>query len=167
MKNRRIALIAFMLVAVLTMGIGFAAYSTTLSVSGTTAVSQDAVDFTHSVKFVSAVSDREAFGKATVAADGMSAGFEVSGMSKTGDVVAFTYTIQNTSQYDVSVVLTTTPTAAKTDPNFTVTAAPGSLTVSAGGSATVTVSVALHNDISAFVAPIAWTIKYTATSVEP
>jgi len=167
MKNRRIVLIAFMLVAVLTMGIGFAVYSTTLAINGTTAVSAEAVEFSQEVKFLSATSENEAYGRASVAADGKTAGFEVFGMSSAGSEVAFTYVVSNASEYDVNFAITTHPTPARTDANFTVTSAQSTSLIPAGGSATVTVTVALYEDVNAVVNPISWTMEYTAISVAP
>ena len=51
MKSKRIILISFMLAAVLTMSIGFAAYSTTLAIHGSTSVSPEAIEFTEDVHF--------------------------------------------------------------------------------------------------------------------
>ena len=161
MKNRRIALIAFMLVAVLTMGIGFAAYSTTLAIHGTTAVSAEAIEFTEDVQFTHATSSNEAFGTAT--ADGQTATFTVSGMTAYNDTVTFTYTISNGSAYDVDIQITTNPTPA-TPSKCTVSTALSSNTIAAGGSITATVVVVLTEDVNTVTTPINWTIEYTATS---
>ena len=161
MKNRRIALIAFMLVAVLTMGIGFAAYSTTLAIHGTTAVSAEAIEFTQDVKFIGATTSNEAFGTAT--ADGQTATFTVSGMTAYNDTVTFTYTIQNGSEHEVNIVISTNPTPA-TPSKCTVSTALSSNTIAAGDSITATVVVVLTEDVNTVTSPINWTIEYTATS---
>ena len=164
MKNRRIVLAAFMLVAVLTMGIGFAAYSTTLSINGTTAVSPDAIEFTESVKFTAVTSSNEAFGTASIG-DGQAATFTVNGMTAYNDRVQFTYTIRNDSDYDVNIEISTHPTPATTS-KCTVTTALSSNTIAQGGEITATVTVVLNENVSTAVDPINWTIEYTATSID-
>jgi hypothetical protein len=165
MKNRRITLIAFMLVAALTMGIGFAAYSTTLAIHGTTEVSAEALEFTEDVRFTKAVSSREAFGTATIG-DGQTATFKVFGMTQYNDRVQFTYTITNNSDYDVNIEITTDPTPAATS-KCTVTTALSSNTIAKnGGTITATVTVVLNETVTQVVNPISWEIKYTATSAE-
>ena len=165
MKNRRITLIAFMLVAALTMGIGFAAYSTTLAIHGTTAVSAEALKFTEDVQFINASSSNEAFGKADVG-DGQTATFTVSGMTQYNDRVHFTYTIINNSDYDVNIDITTHPTPAATS-KCTVTTALSSNTITKqGGTITATVTVVLNETVNQVVDPINWTIEYTAISAE-
>jgi hypothetical protein len=166
MKKRRIVLAAFMIVAVLTMAIGFAAYSTTLSIHGTTSVSAEALEFTKDVQFVSVISSNEAFGTATVG-DGQTATFEVDGMTAYNDRVQFTYTITNNSDYNVSIDISTHPTPASTS-KCTVTTALSSNTIAKqGGTITATVTVVLNEDVTVAIDPINWTIEYTATSVEP
>lgn len=163
MKNRRIALVAFMLASVCLMGIGFAAYSTTLSIGGTTAVSADALKFTGDIQFTGATTSNAAFGTASVS--GNTASFEVTGMTAYNDHVEFTYTIANGSDYDVAIEISTHPTAA--DPNFTVTTALSANIIPAHRVITATVSVVLNQNVTAAVDPVGWTIKYTATGVEP
>ena len=162
MKNRRIALIAFMLIAVLTIGIGFAAYSTTLAIKGTTAVSAEAIEFTKDVHFASVSSSNEAFGTATVG-DGQTATFKVDGMTQYNDFVQFTYVIENKSDYDVSIDVTTNPTPASVS-KCTVTTALSQHTIAAGESITATVTVVLNETIKEAIDPISWTIEYTAVS---
>ena len=163
MKNRRFVLVAFMLAAVLTMSIGFAAYSTTLAIHGTTSVSQGAIEFTEDVVFTNAVSSNTAFGTADIG-DGQTATFEVSGMTAYNDRVQFTYTITNNSDYDVSIEITTHPTPAAQSLCM-VTTALSSNTIAQGGTITATVTVALTQDVTAPIDEIGWTIEYTAKSV--
>ena len=162
MKNRRFALVAFMLAAVLVMGVGFAAYSTTLAIHGTTAVSAEALEFTEDVRFVSATTSNEAFGTASEG-DGQTATFTVNGMTQYNDRVEFTYTIKNSSDYNVDIAITTHPTPAATS-KCTVTTSLSSNTMAPGETITATVIVVLNETVTAVVQPINWTIEYTATS---
>lgn len=166
MKKRRIIILAFMLIAVMVVGIGFAAYSTTLAIHGTTSVSAEAIEFTEDVHFLSVVSSKEEFGTATIG-DGQTATFTVDGMTAYNDRVQFTYTIENTSDYDVNIEITTHPTPASVS-KCTVTTALSSNTIAKdGGTITATVTVVLNEDVTTPVDPINWTIEYTATSIEP
>ena len=164
MKNRKFTLIAFMLIAVLTMGIGFAAYSTTLAIHGTTEVSAEALEFTEDVQFTAASTSNAAFGTASVG-DGQTATFAVSGMTQYNDRVQFTYTITNSSDFDVNIEISTHPTPASTS-KCTVTTALSADTIVAGGSITATVTVVLTETVTTVQAPINWTIEYTATSID-
>jgi hypothetical protein len=165
MKKRRIIILAFMLIAVMVVGIGFAAYSTTLAIHGTTAVSAEALQFTEDVQFTSVTSSNEAFGTATIG-DGQTATFKVDGMTQYNDRVQFTYTITNGSSYDVDIAITTHPTPASPS-KCTVTTALSASTIPAGQSITATVTVVLNETVTAAIDPINWTIEYTATSVDP
>ena len=166
MKSRRFVLVAFMLVATLVIGVGFAVYSTTLAIHGATEVSQGAIDFVESVVFTNAESDNESFGTAAIATDGQTASFSVVGMTQKNESVHFTYTIENQSDYDIDVEISTYPTSVKIT-DFTVTTILGSNTVVKGGSVTVDVTVVLNEDVAVVVAPVGWTIEYTAVSREP
>lgn len=164
MKNRRIVLVAFMLASALVMGIGFAAYSTTLSINGTTAVSPEAVEFTNDVQFASVTSSNEAFG--TAAVNGQTASFAVDGMTAYNDRVQFTYTIINNSDYDVNIEISTHPTPASTSKCTVTTALSSSTIAKSGGTITATVTVVLTENITQAIDPINWTIEYTATSID-
>lgn len=164
MKNRRIVLVAFMLVSVCLMGIGFAAYSTTLSINGTTAVSAEAVEFTEDVQFTAATSSNEAFGRASVA--GQTASFTVDGMTAYNDRVQFTYTITNNSNFDVNIDITTHPTPASPSKCTVTTALSSNVIAKQGGTITATVTVVLNENVTQSIDPISWTIEYTATSVD-
>ena len=164
MKKRRIIILAFMLIAVMVVGIGFAAYSTTLTINGTTAVSAEALEFTEDVQFVSVTTSNEAFGRATT--NGQTATFTVDGMTAYNDRVQFTYTIMNNSDFDVNIEISTHPTPASPS-KCTVTTALSANTIPAGESITATVTVVLNETVTEAIAPINWTIEYTATSVDP
>ena len=164
MKNRRIVLVAFMLVSVCQMGIGFAAYSTTLSINGTTAVSAEAVEFTEDVQFTAATSSNEAVGTASVA--GQTASFVVDGMTAYNDRVQFTYTITNNSDFDVNIEISTHPTPASPSKCTVTTALSSNVIAKQGGTITATVTVVLNENVTQSIDPINWTIEYTATSVD-
>lgn len=163
--KKRTAIIAFVLAAVLLMGVGYAAYSTTLAIHGTTSVSAEAIEFTEDVRFTNVTSSNTAFGTATIG-DGQTATFTASGMTAYNDRVQFTYTIVNNSDSDVNIEISTHPTPASNS-KCTVTTALSSNTIAKnGGTITATITVVLNETVTAAVDPINWTIEYTATSAE-
>ena len=163
--KKRTAIVAFMLVAVLAMGIGFAAYSTTLTVNGTAGVDAEAVEFTKDVIFTGATVDDATFAEAS--ASGQYGTFRVFGMTQRDERVHITYTIQNNSDVDVSVVLTAGPTTGATNSKFTVTSGlNNATTIPAGQSTTVVVTVVLNETVTEAVAPVNYVIEYTATGLD-
>lgn len=165
MKRRKNLIIAFLLIASLALGIGYAAYTTTLTVNGTVGVSQEAIDFTNDVIFTNAVSDNTALGTADYSAD--VATFEALGMTKKGERVHFTYEISNNSDFDVTIAVSTTPITSAPDSKFTVTTTLASDTIAKGGKTTATVVVVLNEDVTTPLDPITYVTKYTAVSVDP
>lgn len=172
MKRRKNLIIAFLLVASLALGIGYAAYSTTLTINGATGVSAQAIEFTEDVRFTAAVSDNEAFGTASPG-DGQFATFTATGMTQQNDRVQFTYTISNYTLGEVNIEITTRPTSSgNTDGLFAVTTALSATTIPAAtdesnpGQITATVTVVLNQTVTEAVDNFDWLIEYTATSAE-
>ena len=108
MKKRRLAIIAFMFIAVLTLGIGFAALTVDLDINGSAELGLNPA-FSEKVNFTSAV--------ANMAQNGDTAGinqqnshkanFTVKSLKNAGDTATFTYVITNTSDYDAIVTVET------------------------------------------------------------
>lgn len=166
MKNRKLVIVSFMIIAALTLSIGYAALSTTLTINGTAGVSAEAIEFTNDVIFTGAQSNNETFGTAAVAQNGQTASFTVSGITQKDDRVQFTYTIKNNSEHDVNIEITTHPTTSATDSKFSVSTALGSNTIAAGQSITATVTVILNETVTQAVNDVSYVIVYTATSID-
>lgn len=181
MRNRKIVVIAFILAAVLAIGVGYAAFTTALFINGTTEISDEVVEFTGQINFTKAYSNDVTYGHAWVGEedptteenphqpeDGSAyAGFHVFGMTVQGQRVQFTYTIENGSDTDVDLTIKATP-GTNTE-YFAVTTSIGGDTVrvAAGTSTTVSVTVLLLKDADGqSVDPTSWSIEYTATQVE-
>lgn len=182
MKNRKLVIIAFMLAAVLTVGIGYAGYTTALFINGTAEIEQEVIEFTEGVNFTNATSNNNNYGHAWVGETDPNennstdpattftasphAGFHVFGMTLQGEGVQFTYTIANNSDYNVDLTLSVKP-----GPNteyFAVTTSIGgeSVRIPAGEETTVQVTVLLLKDApETAVEPASWNIEYSATSV--
>lgn len=95
MKKKGTYVALTVIMAVLLLGIGYAAVSgINLTITGTAAAEYDSTQF--SVEFTDAVSNNE-MGTCSASNTTNTGSFEVTGLKKTGDRVSFTYTIQNKS----------------------------------------------------------------------
>jgi len=108
MKKRRSLVISFLLVAALTLGIGYAALSDVLDIQGTAEISTGAMEeaFNQDVYFSAAVANEPATGSTTsiVADNNDKATFTAKGFTQVGDKITFTYTIKNDSEHYASDV---------------------------------------------------------------
>ena len=168
MKNRKTILVAFVLVACMLIGVGYAELMTTLAINGTAGVSAEAIDFAQSVVFTEAKSDMPAYGTAAVVTgDNRRATFTVTGMTRKDDAVHFTYVILNNSDVDINLSITIAPTTTATNSKFTVTqslAGGVQHPIKAGETKEVVVTVKLNEDVTAAVDPITYVIEYTASA---
>ena len=107
MKNRRNVVVAFLVVAVMLLGIGYAALSDTLDITGSADVNQSAAEeaFNEDIYFSAAVAN-ETGNTASVNADNNDkASFTAATLKGKGDKVTFTFTIAN----DGDLAATVTP----------------------------------------------------------
>lgn len=118
MKKRRLALAAFLICAILVVGVGYAATSTTLNINGSATTSSTDI----AIYFSSGTITQQASGGTATPGDlsgkPKSVTFTASGLKTAGEKIIATYTIQNDSDYSVEI----TPTVTNNDQtNFTVT----------------------------------------------
>ena len=108
MKKRRTFIVSMLLVAALALGIGYAALTDVLEVTGRADInqSQAEADFDLNVKFTDATKTNEGD---IVTFNEDSATFEIKSLSGKDDVAEFTFTITNSSDLDAIV----TPTFAE------------------------------------------------------
>lgn len=153
MKKRRLAIIMFMLIAVLTFGVGFAALTVDLDVNGSAELNLNPA-FTDKIAFTTAVAGTDINGTGAGEGDtagvnqnnGHKANFTVKSLKNAGDVATFTFVITNTSDYDAVVSLTTT-TNTVNEGYFTINTDFGGNTkqlAKTDGTATVKVTVTLN-----------------------
>ena len=111
MQKRRSLIITFMLVAALTLSIGYAALSDTLDINGTADVNQIAAEesFNEDIYFSAAVANQEGNLASVVASDNDMANFTVNTLKGAGDFATFTFTIKNAGD----LAATVTPTLAE------------------------------------------------------
>lgn len=187
MKNRRKIVVAFMLCAVILLGVGYAAVSDALDISGTAEINSGNVQsaFDTNVYFSAAVANNYTTGnnpdKAWVSSeDDDLAHFASYNLAEVGNFTTFTFTVRNDSDLDVSVMPILTYAG---DANAQATAQEyfdvysdwkvnGSVqpkTIAAGAEETYTVTVKLKKTPALAEGSLlssTFNIKLTATSVE-
>lgn len=100
MKKRRTLIISLLLVAALTLGIGYAALSDVLDIQGTAEISAGIAEeaFNQDVYF-SAVNPGKGITASINQDNNDKATFTATGFTQVGDVVSVTYTIKNDSEH--------------------------------------------------------------------
>ena len=119
MKNRK-GLISLMLVAVLLLGIGYAALTDTLDITGSADVNQSAAEeaFNEDIYFSAAVAN-ETGNTASVNADNNDkASFTAATLKGKGDKVTFTFTIKNDGDVDATVTPKLNASLGNTNPEY-------------------------------------------------
>ena len=118
MKNRRIAIVAFLLVAALTLGFGYAAVTNVLDIQGsvTVPVTDAEKEFNEDIYFSGVVNGENVVSSVDASAgldytaninsnNNDKAQFSVTGIEKKGDSVSITFEIKNDSEHDATVTL--------------------------------------------------------------
>ena len=120
MKNRKTVVVAFLLCAVLLLGVGYAALSDTLDITGSADVNQSAADeaFNEDIYFSAAVAN-ETGNTASVNADNNDkASFTAATLKGKGDKVTFTFTITNAGDVDATVTPKLNATLGNTNTEY-------------------------------------------------
>lgn len=121
MKNRKTVVVAFLLVAVMLMGVGYAAVTNVLDIQGSVTVDSSAAEkeFNEDIYFQGVVVDGQLDADGVIAGDGKGytanintnnndkAQFTVTGIAKTGEEMEITYRIYNDSDHEATVSLRT------------------------------------------------------------
>ena len=107
MKNRKTVVVAFLLAAVLLLGVGYAALSDTLDITGSADVNQSAAEeaFNEDIYFSAAVANQTGNTASVNSDNNDKASFTAATLKGKGDQVTFTFTIKN----DGDVAATVTP----------------------------------------------------------
>lgn len=150
MKNRKLVVVAFLLVSAMVLGVGYAALNDTLDITGSADVSQVAAEkeFEEKVYFTAAVANGDGTtNTASVNADNNDkASFSINTLAQKNDTASFTFTIVNTSDLNAVVTPALSANLGNTMPEyFEVTSdwSGAPRTISAGGTETYTVTVKL------------------------
>lgn len=122
MKNRKVVVIAFLVIAAMMLGIGYAALTDTLDITGSADVNVSELEkeFEDDIYFSAAVANGENTpNTASVNADNKDkASFSAKSLVEKGDTASFTFTIQNDSAHTVSVTPKLNATLGNTNPEY-------------------------------------------------
>lgn len=163
MKNKKVVILSFLLVAVLCVGVGFAALTDILDIQGTAEVGNTAAEeaFNEDIYFSAAVAN-ETGNDAAVLADNDKATFTAKTLKGKDDTVTFTFTVKNDGDLDAQV----TPEITANDNETYFSCAidwTGAKTIAAGASETITVTVKLLKTPTETING-SFTVKLTATA---
>jgi hypothetical protein len=157
MKNRKFVVVAFLVVAAMLMGIGYAALTDTLTIIGNANVDIAGANtvFDEKIYFSNAEVTEGVDGKDLVSFTADDATYTVHGLATIADQAIFTFTIQNDSNLDALIKVDALKLSGVENPSnsneeaFTVTYAyPDGMTVGKnGGTIDVVVTVKLAKPI--------------------
>lgn len=171
MKNRRLVVAAFLLIAVICIGTAYAAVTDLLDIQGAANVSAANVNssFDDGIYFSDATAEKTG-DTATVSSTNDKATFSANGLTVKGDTASFTFTIKNENKYAANVVprLTSNTTAthfAVTSEWEDGTAGTAGFDVAAESEVEYTVTVELKEPVTAAIGT-SITIELTATADE-
>ena len=168
MKNRKTVVVAFLLVAVMLLGIGYAALTDVLDITGSADVNQSAAEeaFNEDIYFSAAVANQTGNTASVNADNNDKASFTANTLKGKGDKATFTYTIKN----DGDLAATITPSiSSNTNPTYfdyysDWNGQPTEL--AAGASVTYTITIELIETPTETISG-SCIIELTAVSVEP
>ena len=152
MKNRKIVVVAFLLVAMLLLGVGYAALSDTLDITGSADVNVSELEkqFEEDIYFDSATANGGAPDTASVNADNKDkASFSAKSLINEGDSTTFTFVIKNDSAHDVVVTPKLNATMGNTNPEYFSIVSDwngAAKTIPAGQTMSYTVTITLEQD---------------------
>ena len=170
MKNRRIVVVAFLLAAVLLLGVGYAALTDTLDITGSADVNRSAAEeaFNEDIYFSAAVANDEGNTASVNADNNDKASFTAATLKGAGDKVSFTFTIKNDGDVDANVTPTLNASLGNTNPTYFDIESDwdgATKTLPAGETITYTVTVTLKQTPTDTIAG-SFLIELTAVSVE-
>ena len=178
MKNRKIVVVAFLLIAVLLLGVGYAALTDTLTIIGNAHIDVDTANKTFDEKVYFSASEATSSTGSGSTADTASftaddATYTANKLAIKGEKSVFTFTITNDSNVDAVISVNTTKLSGDVNPSnsntqkFTVEYSyPDGMTIAKnGGTITVVVTVTLK-DVVTSATSATFGIELTATSKE-
>ena len=170
MKNRKHVVVAFLLVAAMLLGVGYAALTDVLDITGSADVNQSAAEeaFNEDIYF-SAAAANETGNTASVNQDNNDkASFTANTLKGKDDTATFTFTIKNDGDVDAQVTPTLNAATGNTKPEYFAITSDwngAAKTLEAGGSLTYTVTVMLRQTPTETVSG-SFLIELTAVSVD-
>lgn len=179
MKNRKFIVVAFLIVAVMLLGVGYAALTDTLTIIGNAHIDVDTANKTFDEKvYFSDAKASSSTGTGTTA-DVVSyssddATYTANRLATVGETSVFTFTIKNDSNVDAEISVNTTKLSGDANPSnsnsdkFTVAYSyPDGQTIAKnGGTIDVVVTVTVAEPVTSATSAT-FGIELTATSVDP
>ena len=179
MRNRKTVVVAFLLVAVMLLGVGYAALTDTLTIIGNAHIDVDTANktFDEKVYFSDAKATSSTGTGSTddvVSFNTDDATFTANKLAVVGEKSIFTFTIKNDSNVDALISVNNTKLSGAENPSnsnaekFTVEYSyPDGMTITKnGGTITVVVTVTVKEPVTAATSAT-FGIELTATSVDP
>lgn len=179
MKNRRNVVVAFLLVAVLLLGVGYAALTDTLTIIGNAHIDMGEAQNTFDEKVYFSDSKVVAGTKGSGTKEDVAshsdddATFTANSLAVKDDKVSFLFTIKNDSNVSVDISIASTKLSGDVNPSnsneqkFKVTYEyPDGKTITSGGTITVKVTVEVIAPITSATSAT-FGIELTATTIEP
>ena len=148
MKNRKLVIVAFLLVAMMLLGVGYAALSDTLDITGTADINRSAAEeaFNDDVHFSDAVANQVGNTASVNSDNDDKASFTANTLKGKDDEVTFTFTIVNDGDREAVVTPTLHASLGNTKPEYFEISSDWDgqpKTLAAGGTLTYTVTVKL------------------------
>lgn len=161
MKARRLAVLALALITVVTMGVGYAALTDSLSINGTATLSHANAENQFDVEvYFSSVGAMTSCVAAVDPADNDVATITITdGLAVVGDKATATFVVTNASAGSVTL----TP-AHNSSTNFDVSTDAATYTVQAGQTVNIIVTVTLKNTVNADITNETFSIGLSAVS---
>ena len=170
MKNRKFVVAAFLLAAAMLLGVGYAALTDTLDITGSADVNQSAAEeaFNEDVFFTAAVANQTGNTASINADNNDKASFTAKTLKGKGDKVTFTFTIKNDGDVAATVTPKLNATLGNTNTEYFAVSSDWSgesKTLAAGGELTYTLTVELLKTPTETIGG-SFLVELTAVSVE-
>lgn len=162
MKNRKTVVVAFLLVAVMLLGVGYAALTDTLTIIGNAHIDVDTANKTFDERIYFSAAEATSSSGTGTKADVVSfadddATFTANKLALVGEKSVFTFTITNTSNVDAEISVNPTKLSGDGNPSnsngaiFGVeyTYPDGTTVAKSGGTITVVVTVTVKQPVTA------------------
>lgn len=168
MKNRKTVVVAFLLVAVMLLGVGYAALTDVLDITGSADINQSAAEeaFNEDIHFSTAIANQDGNTASVNADNNDKASFTANTLKGANDTATFTFTIVNEGDLhaDVTPSISSNTNTEYFDISSDWSGQPKRL--SAGASLTYTVTVKLKETPTQTISG-SFIIELTAVSVDP
>ena len=168
MKNRKRVVVAFLLVAVMLLGVGYATLTDVLEITGSASVEQSAAEesFNQDIYFSAAVANDAGNTASVDADDNDKASFTANTLKGKDDTATFTFTIKNAG--DLAATITPRISKNTNTAYFDISSdwAGQPKTLAAGDTITYTVTVKLLQTPTETISG-SFTIELTAVSATP